>query len=96
MGKLHKLWKRRPRIFVEDPVDTVRRHLWVCPFWEEDITALAVLISSERVLFGSDWPHPEGVAEPAAFVKYLDGFSAADVRRIMRDNGADLLELRPA
>ena len=95
MGKLHKLWKRRPRIFAEDPVDTVRRHLWVCPFWEDDITALADLIGPERVTFGSDWPHPEGVAEPVHFAKYLEGFSAEDVRKIMRENGAGLLELRP-
>jgi len=95
LGKLHKLWKRRPRIFPEDPVDTVRRHLWVCPFWEDDITALAELIGPERVTFGSDWPHPEGVAEPVHFAKYLEGFSAADVRKIMRENGAALLERRP-
>jgi predicted TIM-barrel fold metal-dependent hydrolase len=94
MGKLHKLWKRRPRIFAEDPVDTVRRHLWVCPFWEDDISALAELIGPERVTFGSDWPHPEGVAEPVHFAKYLEGFSPADVRKIMRENGAELLELR--
>lgn len=94
MGKLHKLWKRRPRIFAEDPVDTVRRHLWVCPFWEDDITALAELIGPERVTFGSDWPHPEGVAEPVHFAKYLAEFSAENVRKIMRENGAELLELR--
>jgi predicted TIM-barrel fold metal-dependent hydrolase len=96
IGKLHKLWKRRPQIFAEDPVETVRRHLWVCPFWEEDIRGLAALIGTDRVTFGSDWPHPEGVAEPVQFAKYLDGFSADDVRRIMRENGAGLLELRPA
>ena len=95
MGKLHKLWKRRPRIFAEDPVDTVRRHLWVCPFWEDDITALAGLIGTDRVTFGSDWPHPEGVAEPVHFAKYLEGFPPDDIRKIMRENGAGLLERRP-
>lgn len=95
MGKLHKLYKRRPRIFAEDPLDTVRRHLWVCPFWEEDIQALAGLIGTQRVLFGSDWPHPEGVAEPVQFAKYLEGFSPAEIRQIMRENGAGLLERRP-
>lgn len=95
MGKLHKLFKRRPRIFAEDPLETIRRHLWVCPFWEDDIGALAELIGTDHVLFGSDWPHPEGVAEPVHFAKYLEGFSPEQVRQIMRESGAALLERRP-
>ena len=36
--------------------------------------ALAELIGVERILFGSDWPHGEGLAEPLDFAKELDGF----------------------
>jgi predicted TIM-barrel fold metal-dependent hydrolase len=73
------------------PSDTFREHVWVAPFYEDDVVGLARLIGAERVLNGSDYPHPEGLAEPIEFVEELAGLSDADVRRIMRDNFADLV-----
>ena len=43
-------------------------------------------IGADRVLFGSDWPHAEGLADPSSFVDDLPGFADDDIRRIMRDN----------
>ena len=43
------------------------------------------------MLFGSDWPHGEGLAEPLDFVKELHDFDDAEVRKIMRDNALELL-----
>ncbi|MBL7495060.1 amidohydrolase family protein [Frankia sp. CNm7] len=95
--RLRKQANQRPWAFTEDPLDTLRNHLWVTPYLEEDLGALAELIGVERILFGSDWPHGEGVAAPLDFVKELGAFSDADVRRIMRDNCLDLLgAARPA
>jgi predicted TIM-barrel fold metal-dependent hydrolase len=37
----------------------------------EDLAALAGTIGVERILFGSDWPHGEGLAEPLTFSKEL-------------------------
>jgi predicted TIM-barrel fold metal-dependent hydrolase len=65
--------------------------VWVTPYYEEDLHALADLIGVERILFGSDWPHGEGLAEPLHFTKELDGFDEPAVRKIMRDNALDLL-----
>ena len=31
----------------------------------------------DRVLFGSDYPHPEGLAEPKGFYKYAEGMDDA-------------------
>ena len=56
------------------------------PYLEEDLAALAELIGVERILFGSDWPHGEGVAQPLDFAKELGGFDEQAVQRIMRDN----------
>jgi predicted TIM-barrel fold metal-dependent hydrolase len=44
------------------------------------------------VLFGSDFPHAEGLAVPTDFVNDLEGFAPADVQRIMRDNGQALVQ----
>ena len=49
-------------------------------------------IGADHVLFGSDWPHAEGLAEPTDFVHDLDGFSDDEIRLIMRDNGLALAQ----
>jgi predicted TIM-barrel fold metal-dependent hydrolase len=89
--RLRKQRNQMPSVFHEDPLDTLRRHVWVTPYLEEDLRALAELVGVERVLFGSDWPHGEGVAQPLDFAKELSGFSEAETRRIMRDNCLELL-----
>lgn len=89
--RLRKQANQTPWVFGEDPLDTVRRHVWMTPYLEEDLGALAELVGVERILFGSDWPHGEGVAEPLDFTKELGGFDERGVRRIMRDNAAELL-----
>jgi predicted TIM-barrel fold metal-dependent hydrolase len=89
--RLRKQANQTPWDFAEDPLDTIRRNLWVTPYYEEDMGALADLIGIEHILFGSDWPHGEGLAEPTDFVKELHAFDPADVRRIMRDNALDLI-----
>ncbi len=75
----------------EKPSEIFKRHVWVSPFHEEDVPALAGVIGADRVLFGSDFPHAEGLAEPRDFVESLAGMPDADVRMIMRDNLRDLL-----
>jgi hypothetical protein len=45
------------------------------------------------VLGGSDFPHPEGLARPQEFAEGLESLPASDVRAIMRDNTAAILQL---
>jgi predicted TIM-barrel fold metal-dependent hydrolase len=79
---------------VEDkPSDVFRAHCHVVPFHEDVMAPLADLIGVDRMLFGSDYPHGEGLAVPNEFADHLGGMSADDVRLIMRDNAAKLLAL---
>jgi predicted TIM-barrel fold metal-dependent hydrolase len=89
--RLRKQANQTPWIFPDDPLDTLRRHVWVTPYCEEDLAKLAELIGVERILFGSDWPHGEGLAQPLDFTKELASFDEPAIRRIMRDNVLDLL-----
>jgi predicted TIM-barrel fold metal-dependent hydrolase len=73
------------------PSETFRHNIWVAPFFEDDIVGLAEALGTAHVLNGSDYPHPEGLAQPLEFVDELDGMNDADIRRIMRDNFDALL-----
>jgi predicted TIM-barrel fold metal-dependent hydrolase len=80
--------------FRGDPAQIFRDNFWICPFFEEDPVALAQIIGADRVLFGSDWPHPEGLAEPLDFAaKLVDRVDSATLRKIMRGNVARLIGL---
>ena len=92
LKKMAKIHAQTPGSFPggEDPVEVFRNNVWVAPYYEDDIPALTASIGADRVLFGSDWPHAEGLADPASFVDDLPGFADADIRRIMRDNALEL------
>ena len=90
---LRKQANRTPWVFAEDPLDTIKQHVWVTPYYEDDIRRLADTIGVGNVLFGSDWPHGEGLAEPVSLVDELSDFSADEVQRIMRDNCCELVGL---
>lgn len=67
---------------MEDPVEVGRRNVHISPFWEEDMSHLADLIGIDRVLFGSDNPHPEGLADPITYVDDLAGLRETDQAKI--------------
>lgn len=90
---LRKQANRTPWVFVEDPLDTIKQHVWVTPYYEENIRHLADTIGLGHVLFGSDWPHGEGLADPVSFTDELTEFAPDEVQRIMRDNCAELVRL---
>lgn len=75
----------------EDPAEVLRRHVWVAPFEDEDVRALADMIGTERIVFGSDYPHTDGLADPASFADILGGMDDATVRKIMHDNARALV-----
>jgi len=87
------LWKKMPQDFLEDPVEVLKRNIHISPFWEEDLGALAELVGEDRVLFGSDYPHPEGLADPVGYVRELDGLPEETIRKIMGGNLARLMNV---
>jgi predicted TIM-barrel fold metal-dependent hydrolase len=82
-----------PRAFEEDPVVVFKRNIYVHPFHEEDPIGLVELLGADRVLFGSDYPHPEGLADPLSFVDELSALPHDDVVKIMGGNLNHLMKL---
>jgi predicted TIM-barrel fold metal-dependent hydrolase len=96
--KTAKIYKQQPQHFAEHPHETLRRQLWVSPHFEEDKRVVADLLGVDHILMGSDWPHAEGLPQPSDYLAELnhDGFSAEEVRKVMRDNGLPLTRREPA
>jgi predicted TIM-barrel fold metal-dependent hydrolase len=95
--KLTKSYGQIPFIYKEDPRETFKRHVWVSPFYEDELASLLKLIGPERIIMGSDYPHVEGLAEPASYIKDLQNFdyTPEQCRTVMRDNGLELSIRRP-
>ena len=70
-----------------------KRNIYVHPFHEEDPIGLVELLGADRVLFGSDYPHPEGLADPLSFVDELSALPHDDVVKIMGGNLNHLMKL---
>jgi predicted TIM-barrel fold metal-dependent hydrolase len=92
LKKLGKVFGQMPTAFPADPVEAFRQHVWVAPFYEDDLGVLKDVLGVDRLLFGSDWPHAEGLPEPKDFALDLrrHHFAEDDIRTIMRDNGRAL------
>jgi predicted TIM-barrel fold metal-dependent hydrolase len=93
LKNLADIYKKMPQDFMEEPINVVRRNIFISPFWEEDPAVLADMIGEDHVLFGSDFPHPEGLADPTTFANDLSGMPDDLVRKIMGGNLAKLMNV---
>jgi predicted TIM-barrel fold metal-dependent hydrolase len=89
-------YKFAPRDFDEDPVEVFKRNIFIHPFHEEDPRGLIELLGADNVLFGSDFPHPEGMADPITFVDELEGLDGGVIRKVMGGNLARLMHVDEA
>jgi predicted TIM-barrel fold metal-dependent hydrolase len=94
--KLKKAYGQHTYAFAEDPLVTLAKHVYISPYYEDDLQELKSQIGAEHILFGSDWPHAEGLEFPTDFVHDLDGFSPDEIRLIMRDNALGLVQPKSA
>lgn len=72
--------------FDDHPVDTFKQNVWMNPFWEDDVNEVADMMGADHVIFGSDWPHIEGLPHPLDYLVELKEFDAADQKKILLDN----------
>jgi predicted TIM-barrel fold metal-dependent hydrolase len=76
------------------PSEIFREHFVVAPFPEENVQRVIADVGIEPIVFGSDFPHAEGLAFPSEYVAaQLGGLSEPQVLAIMRDNLAGFLSL---
>lgn len=79
----------------ERPSEIFRRHVRVAPYPEDDIPWIVDQLGhADCIVAGSDWPHAEGIAEPADFVKLLDPLDDDTKDRIMFRTAEELFARR--
>ncbi|PPJ33494.1 amidohydrolase [Nocardia nova] len=86
-------YKKMPQAFPEHPIDVFRRNIWVSPFWEGSVADVVETVGWDRVMFGSDFPHPEGLEEPKGFFRYAEGMDEKRTYDFMGDNARRFLGL---
>jgi predicted TIM-barrel fold metal-dependent hydrolase len=92
---LEKTYGKMPYAFLENPRDVFLRNIYINPFWEDSLEALIDVMTPGHIMFGSDYPHPEGLAEPFAWAEEVSAlYPEPDVRKIMGGNMFDLLGLK--
>jgi predicted TIM-barrel fold metal-dependent hydrolase len=92
LSRLNHAYGQMPKAFKEHPIETFHRHIFVAPFYEDNTEELKKDIPTNRILFGSDYPHPEGLAEPLDYVKEFTTYSEGEVKQIFHSNMKGLLE----
>lgn len=76
----------------ERPSTIFKKHIRVVPYPEDDTVGLADRIGTiEPLLMGSDWPHAEGLREPADFYAKVEGLGEERRKTFLRDNGLALI-----
>jgi predicted TIM-barrel fold metal-dependent hydrolase len=94
LRQIEDAYKKMPQAFDEDPVEAFKRNIYVSPFHEDDIRELVDIMGADHLLFGSDYPHPEGLAEPCSYIDHLpEGLSDEEVAGIMGGNLARLMNV---
>jgi predicted TIM-barrel fold metal-dependent hydrolase len=88
--RLRVAYGKAPQKFGRDPIESFREHVWIAPFYEDNITNLRDIHGADRILLGSDWPHPEGLSEPRKWIGDFVDLGEDDMRKALRDNQRSL------
>jgi predicted TIM-barrel fold metal-dependent hydrolase len=86
LRRLQSAYGKAPQSFGRDPVESFREHVWVAPFYEDHVPSVRDAIGADRIIVGSDWPHPEGLTEPRAAIVDFVELSVAEQRLALHDN----------
>jgi predicted TIM-barrel fold metal-dependent hydrolase len=93
LRQFQEAYERAPQLFDEVPMATLRRNVFIHVFQDPDPVELISMIGVENSMFGSDFPHPEGLRDPLAFAEQITSLPFEDQERVMGANLARLLNV---
>jgi predicted TIM-barrel fold metal-dependent hydrolase len=92
LTQLAGIHKKMPQLFPENPIEAIHRNLYISPFWEDDILQLGQHLPANHIVFGSDYPHPEGLADPVSYIDHLTGLSDREIADFMGGTLTSLID----
>jgi predicted TIM-barrel fold metal-dependent hydrolase len=93
LDDMARAYRSNPQGWEEHPVEVFKRNIFIHPFHEDDPVGLVDLLGADNVLFGSDYPHPEGMVDPITFVDDLAGLPGDQIAKVMGGNLSHLMNL---
>lgn len=94
MEKLQRTYAESPLLFDEDPFGVFKRNVWVHLFHDPDPQGLVDSgLEPDHLMFGSDFPHPEGMADPLAYAEVVEGMSVENQKLVMGGSIAKILKV---
>jgi predicted TIM-barrel fold metal-dependent hydrolase len=92
--RIQRAYDKSPVLFDEDPFEVFKRNIYSHIFHEPDPQGLVDLgIPADRLMFGSDFPHPEGMGDPLQYSEVVDGMAQEDQELIMGGTVAKALKV---
>jgi Amidohydrolase len=91
LEQFQRAWAATPQLFDEDPMAALRRNVFIHVFHDPDPIQLVELLGVNNAMWGSDFPHPEGLRDPLAFSEEITSLSPEDQKLVMGGNLAGLI-----
>jgi hypothetical protein len=92
--KLQRVFEQSSVLFDEEPLEVFKRNIWVHAFHEPDPKGLIDLgLPADHIMFGSDFPHPEGMEDPLAYSEVVGGLPPEQQALIMGGSVAKALKV---
>jgi predicted TIM-barrel fold metal-dependent hydrolase len=91
--QFEEAYARAPQMFEEEPMAVVRRNVFLHVFHDPDPMELISMVGVDNCMFGSDFPHPEGLRDPLAFSEEITSMPDSDQERVMGGNLARLMRV---
>lgn len=86
-------FEKAPVLYDEDPMEVLRRNVFIHVFHDPNPAELIGTLGAENSMWGSDFPHPEGLRDPLAFSEEITSMPLEDQRLVMGGNLARLLDV---
>jgi predicted TIM-barrel fold metal-dependent hydrolase len=94
--RIQGAYERSPVLFDEDPFEVFKRNIYVHIFHEPDPQELIDMgLPADRLMFGSDFPHPEGIADPLAYSEVVETLKPEDRELVMGGTLAQAMNIAP-
>jgi predicted TIM-barrel fold metal-dependent hydrolase len=84
VNRIQAAYEKSPVLFDEDPFEVFKRNVYIHIFHEPNPQELINMgLPADRLMFGSDFPHPEGIADPLAYSDVVANLTTEEQELIM-------------